>query len=113
MSRIVQNLMENRSGGLGSEVDEYAYFDPKVGNSSSAGEAGGNNGVPRTKSAFNEAIVFVVGGGSYIEYQNLVDLYNNNVSIDYFRTVSTGFPNLQYLQSSKQTNNLNNFLLCH
>ncbi|XP_023376927.1 sec1 family domain-containing protein 1 [Pteropus vampyrus] len=29
--------------------------------------------VPRNKNPFQEAIVFVVGGGNYIEYQNLVD----------------------------------------
>ena len=27
--------------------------------------------VPRTKTPFSDAIVFVVGGGNYIEYQNL------------------------------------------
>ena len=27
----------------------------------------------RTKTTFNDAIVFVVGGGNYIEYQNLRD----------------------------------------
>ena len=29
--------------------------------------------MPRTKTPFNDAIVFVVGGGNYIEYQNLLD----------------------------------------
>uniref|UniRef100_A0AAX7TCH3 Sec1 family domain-containing protein 1 n=1 Tax=Astatotilapia calliptera TaxID=8154 RepID=A0AAX7TCH3_ASTCA len=29
--------------------------------------------IPRNKNPFQEAIVFVVGGGNYIEYQNLVD----------------------------------------
>lgn len=29
--------------------------------------------IQRTKSPFQEAIVFVVGGGNYIEYQNLMD----------------------------------------
>ena len=49
------------------ETDDYRYFDPKqlrVGDSSQ---------VPRNRTTFQEAIVFVVGGGNYIEYQNLVD----------------------------------------
>ena len=29
--------------------------------------------MPRTKTPFTDAIVFVVGGGNYIEYQNLLD----------------------------------------
>jgi hypothetical protein len=29
--------------------------------------------MPRAKTPFNDAIVFVVGGGNYIEYQNLLD----------------------------------------
>uniref|UniRef100_A0A669DA88 Sec1 family domain-containing protein 1 n=2 Tax=Oreochromis niloticus TaxID=8128 RepID=A0A669DA88_ORENI len=31
------------------------------------------NSIPRNKNPFQEAIVFVVGGGNFIEYQNLVD----------------------------------------
>lgn len=29
--------------------------------------------IPRNKTPFSEAIVFIVGGGNYIEYQNLMD----------------------------------------
>ncbi|XP_063720544.1 sec1 family domain-containing protein 1-like [Symsagittifera roscoffensis] len=80
VSRVVQNLMENKSG-LNTEVDEYEYLDPKVAPRSSVGGEGGAAGdIPRTKNAFNEAIVFMVGGGNYIEYQNLVDLFNNGKS---------------------------------
>ena len=69
--------MENKSS-LNTEVDEYEYLDPKVAPRSSVGGEGGAAGdIPRTKNAFNEAIVFMVGGGNYIEYQNLVDLFNN------------------------------------
>ena len=32
-----------------------------------------SSNMPRTKTPFNDAIVFVVGGGNYIEYQNLLD----------------------------------------
>lgn len=43
---------------------DYRYFDPKQIKVSD---------VTRSKTPFNEAIVFIVGGGNYIEYQNLVD----------------------------------------
>lgn len=32
-----------------------------------------SSSIPRSKTPFQEAIVFVVGGGNYIEYQNLMD----------------------------------------
>ncbi|MEQ2189750.1 Sec1 domain containing protein 1 [Goodea atripinnis] len=48
------------------ETDDYRYFDPKM-------LRGSESSIPRNKNPFQEAIVFVVGGGNYIEYQNLVD----------------------------------------
>ncbi|CAB1331144.1 unnamed protein product, partial [Coregonus sp. 'balchen'] len=48
------------------ETDDYRYFDPKM-------LRGSESSTPRNKNPFQEAIVFVVGGGNYIEYQNLVD----------------------------------------
>ena len=45
--------------------DEFRYFDPKILRS--------NETIPRAKNPFQDAIVFVVGGGNYIEYQNLSD----------------------------------------
>lgn len=47
-----------------SETDDYDYLDPKQLKLSE---------IPRNRPAFQDAIVFVVGGGNYIEYQNLVD----------------------------------------
>lgn len=47
-----------------TEVEEYHYLDPKQLKLTE---------IPRNRSPFQEAIVFVVGGGNYIEYQNLVD----------------------------------------
>ncbi|GAB6021737.1 Sec1 domain containing protein 1 [Chamberlinius hualienensis] len=81
VTRIADALMELKST---QETDDYRYFDPKVlrdvyvyfltflwfatlivlvfrGN------------IPRSRYPFQEAVVFVVGGGNYIEYQNLVD----------------------------------------
>jgi len=65
VTRIVENIMEPATNAV-TEIDDYLQFDPK---------AGRNNGVQagkaKAKVAFQEAIVFVVGGGNYVEYQNL------------------------------------------
>lgn len=46
------------------EMEDYLYLDPKQLKLAE---------IPRNRSPFQDAIVFVVGGGNYIEYQNLVD----------------------------------------
>uniref|UniRef100_A0A674A8A6 Sec1 family domain-containing protein 1 n=1 Tax=Salmo trutta TaxID=8032 RepID=A0A674A8A6_SALTR len=58
VTRILDNLMEMKSN---PETDDYRYFDPKM-----------LRGSERSRLLF-QAVVFVVGGGNYIEYQNLVD----------------------------------------
>ncbi|XP_030070540.1 sec1 family domain-containing protein 1 isoform X1 [Microcaecilia unicolor] len=63
VTRILDSLIEMKSN---PETDDYRYFDPKM-------LRGNDSSVPRNKNPFQEAIVFVVGGGNYIEYQNLVD----------------------------------------
>ncbi|KAM4690169.1 sec1 family domain-containing protein 1 [Rhinophrynus dorsalis] len=63
VTRVLDSLMEVKSN---PETDDYRYFDPKM-------LRGNDSSVPRNKNPFQEAIVFVVGGGNYIEYQNLVD----------------------------------------
>lgn len=61
-TRIVDALMEMKTM---QDIEDYLYFDPKL--------LRANASIPRNKSPFQEAYVFVVGGGNYIEYQNLVD----------------------------------------
>lgn len=63
VSRVVGSLMEMKNA-LNVE-DTYLYFDPK------ASSRGGN--IPRRNTPFTQAIVFAVGGGNYVEYQNLLD----------------------------------------
>ncbi|XP_075048396.1 sec1 family domain-containing protein 1 isoform X2 [Mixophyes fleayi] len=63
VTRVLDSLMEVKSN---LETDDFRYFDPKM-------LRGNDSSVPRNKNPFQEAIVFVVGGGNYIEYQNLVD----------------------------------------
>lgn len=60
---ILDNLTEMKSN---SETDNYRYVDHKM-------LWGDDHSVPQTKNLFQEVIVFAVGGGNYIEYQNLVD----------------------------------------
>lgn len=62
VTRIVDDFLEGREPT--TPDGDYRYFDPKQIKVSEAS---------RAKTPFNEAIVFVVGGGNYIEYQNLVD----------------------------------------
>jgi hypothetical protein len=63
ITRAVDCFMEGRGE---PEFDEYIYLDPKV---SSRGVA------PKAQKGMvhNDAIVFVVGGGNFLEHQNLVD----------------------------------------
>lgn len=54
--------MECRAG---NDNDDYLYLDPKL---LKRGDT-----MPKTRAPFQDAVVFIVGGGNYIEYQNLVD----------------------------------------
>jgi len=46
-------------------VENYLYFDPKVQKKMR------QSSIPRKNTPFKEAVVFVIGGGNYVEYQNL------------------------------------------
>ncbi|CAB4422600.1 unnamed protein product [Rhizophagus irregularis] len=59
-----ESIMEPTASGT-NETEDYLYFDPKMARSSST------NKQSKSKISFQEGIVFVVGGGNYIEYQNL------------------------------------------
>jgi hypothetical protein len=48
---------------------DYLYLDPKLPRGGSGSKPAG-----MSKVAFQEAFVFVVGGGNYVEYQNLQEL---------------------------------------
>lgn len=65
ITKIVDGLMDSTSK-ISQESLEYKYFDPKVPKDSDA----------KRKKTFHSAIVFIIGGGNYIEYQNLVDYCN-------------------------------------
>ncbi|XP_051167118.1 protein sly1 homolog [Leptopilina boulardi] len=61
-TRIVDELIEMKQS---TQTNDYCYLDPK--------QVKTIDQTPKTKTEFHEAIVFVVGGGNYIEYQNLMD----------------------------------------
>ncbi|XP_058098531.1 SEC1 family transport protein SLY1 [Magnolia sinica] len=65
LTRTVEALMEGRPN---PEVDSYLVFDPRAPKSSSG--AGSNH----LKGPFKEAIVFMIGGGNYVEYGGLQEL---------------------------------------
>ncbi|GLJ52247.1 hypothetical protein SUGI_1111470 [Cryptomeria japonica] len=64
MTRTVEALMEARPN---PDIENYLLFDPRAPKSSSGA---GNH----SKGPFKEAIVFMVGGGNYIEYGSLQEL---------------------------------------
>ena len=81
--------MEN-TGGSGSSLglntstpdDDYLYFDPKVTKTGPRSlKSSGRGG-----SMYQDAIVFMVGGGNYIEYQNLQALQGPSRKITYGST---------------------------
>merc|ERR1712029_1319674 len=81
VTRIVEELMETKPG---QHQDEYRYFDPKI--------LRGQDNIPRAKNPFQDAIVFMVGGGNYIEYQNLMDyISSKNPSAQSLGATSMGY----------------------
>ncbi|XP_055339412.1 sec1 family domain-containing protein 1-like [Paramacrobiotus metropolitanus] len=71
ITRIVDALLERKSL---PEVEDYQYLDPK------AIRAPDPSTLAKNRQNFPEAFVFVVGGGSFVEYQNLVDYKNKSQS---------------------------------
>ncbi|XP_055595052.1 protein sly1 homolog [Uranotaenia lowii] len=90
VTKITEQLMECRAGG---EVDDYLYLDPKL--------LKGGDIVPKNRAPFQDAIVFMVGGGNYIEYQNLVD---------FIRTKQTGNTNRRIIYGASTLTNAKQFL---
>jgi hypothetical protein len=64
LTKITDSIMEPSTSGT-KGTDDYLFFDPKMARNSSI------NKQSKSKYSFQEGIVFVIGGGNYIEYQNL------------------------------------------
>lgn len=67
VTRLVEALMDPSSASTQAlqDTDDYLLFDPRAGRTARPAAAG------RSRQTFGEAIVFVVGGGSYVEFTNL------------------------------------------
>eukprot|EP00042_Codosiga_hollandica_P046502 m.490133 g.490133 ORF g.490133 m.490133 type:complete len:617 (+) comp57246_c0_seq2:97-1947(+) len=64
VTKIVESLMDLKPI---PQTEDYLYFDPRLVKSS------GTTEVPKGRAPFENGIVFMIGGGNYIEYQNLCD----------------------------------------
>ncbi|KAG6522778.1 SEC1 family transport protein SLY1-like [Zingiber officinale] len=62
LTRIVEALMEGKPN---PEVDSYLIFDPRAPKTGPGAQL---------KGPFKEAIVFMIGGGNYVEYRSLMEL---------------------------------------
>lgn len=67
LSRTVEALMEGKPN---PEIDSYIIFDPRAPKSNSGMSSS------HLKGPFKEAIVFMIGGGNYVEYGSLQELAN-------------------------------------
>ncbi|XP_030512913.2 SEC1 family transport protein SLY1 [Rhodamnia argentea] len=65
MTRTVEALMEGKPD---PEIDSYLLLDPR------APKSGAGTSSSHLKGPFKEAIVFMVGGGNYVEYGSLQEL---------------------------------------
>lgn len=69
VTSVVEALMELKTAQMGIE-DAYIYLDPKL---STRQTGPGAVAPPRKATPFRDAIVFMIGGGNYVEHQNLMD----------------------------------------
>lgn len=72
LSRTVEALMEGKPN---PEIDSYVIFDPRAPKSSSGMSSN------HLKGPFKEAIVFMIGGGNYVEYGSLQELANRSQQV--------------------------------
>lgn len=79
--------MECRSN---PETDDYLYLDPKL--------LKGGDVMPKNRAPFQDAVVFVVGGGNYIEYQNLVDFIRQKQTANVTKRIVYGSSTLTNAQ---------------
>ncbi|XP_076176675.1 sec1 family domain containing Slh [Ptiloglossa arizonensis] len=71
VTQIVDELMESKQS---SHTDDYCYLDPK--------QLKHTEQMPKNRPTFQDVIVFIVGGGNYIEYQNLVDYVKQKSAVN-------------------------------
>mmetsp|Transcript_21793 Transcript_21793/g.70368 ORF Transcript_21793/g.70368 Transcript_21793/m.70368 type:complete len:120 (+) Transcript_21793:3-362(+) len=69
VTRAVESLVEAKPS---PDTDGFAVFDPKAPAGKAKSDAGAGSGVGA--QPFKESIVFMIGGGSYLEHQSLQEL---------------------------------------
>jgi len=94
VTRIVDHLMELKPS---PDTDDFRYFDPKLLKPSEGGSASG----PKSRAPYQDAIVFMVGGGTFTEYQNLVE---------YAKSKTVGGNTKKIIYGCSTLNNGNQFL---
>ncbi|CAN8257737.1 unnamed protein product [Cochlearia groenlandica] len=74
VTRTVEALTEGKPN---PEFDSYLLLDPRAPKSSLSGGGGGSH----VKGPFREAMVFMVGGGNYVEYGSLQELTQRQLTV--------------------------------
>ncbi|KAI5955013.1 SLY1 [Candida jiufengensis] len=72
ITNIVESIMDPTNSSNQSSIqltDDYLFFDPK--------SRGGGHSKPPKRQSYSNSIVFVIGGGNYLEYQNLQEWSNS------------------------------------
>ncbi|OCF79126.1 hypothetical protein I204_01072 [Kwoniella mangroviensis CBS 8886] len=74
ITRLVEALMDPSTAATQAlqDTDDYLFFDPRA--SRGRNPVGGSTGKGRQQ--YSESVVFVVGGGGYVEYGNLMEWAN-------------------------------------
>jgi len=84
LTRIVDALMANKET---AETDQYLYFDPKAMKSKGAAR--------KVTTPFKDCFVFVLGGGNFSEYQNLLDHAKKSSTPNSTKTIVYGSTEVQ------------------
>ncbi|WFD42064.1 Vesicle trafficking between the ER and Golgi [Malassezia psittaci] len=81
VTRLVASIMDPASSNAQAlqETDDYLYIDPRQPRGRGTAMAPGG---AKARQPFAHAIVFVVGGGGYVEYANLQDYIVRSASVN-------------------------------
>ncbi|KAJ2622476.1 Vesicle trafficking between the ER and Golgi [Coemansia sp. RSA 1358] len=98
------------SNAIARMIENFVYFDPKQarrGNLTGSNAGGPSHGSSAIDGAAQEAIVFVVGGGNYIEYQNLLEFSQRSTPRKHIVYGSTSIINAEsFLSELSQLNSM-------
>ncbi|WWC63946.1 uncharacterized protein I303_106552 [Kwoniella dejecticola CBS 10117] len=77
VTRLVEALMEPSTATTQAlqDTDDYLFFDPRASRGRNPTTTSGSG---KGRQQYNESVVFVVGGGGYVEYGNLMEWANRN-----------------------------------